>query len=104
MGFRFSAEDKYDQLPESILCYMQNFVQNRIDGLEELEAFVAVSDFDGIRDYCHKQVGVAGSYYCYKLEEIIKYIQYHARKNDIGPIQDVIEDLRSYLEDLAKKV
>lgn len=104
MSFSFKKEDDFKSLHPNIASYMKVFVEHRFEAYDNLVLLVKEQDFEKIRDLCHGQLGVAGSYKCYKLEEIILYIQSFARKEDIGPIEAVLPILHQYLMDLKSKV
>jgi hypothetical protein len=100
MSFSFQREDDYRNLHPKIATYMETFVKHRIEAFGELEVFVADENFEKIRDFCHAQLGVAASYRCFKLEELIKYIQEFARTEEITPIKDVLPIFENYLRKL----
>jgi hypothetical protein len=100
MSFSFKKEDDYKNLHPKIATYMEVFVQHRIEAFTKLKAYVADENFEKIRDFCHAQLGVAASYKCYKLEEIIKYMQEYARSEDIKPIREVLPVFETYLSEL----
>ncbi len=104
MGFEFKREDDFHNLHPNIASYMERFVNHRLDAFERFSHSVAIKDFKSIRDYCHGQLGVAGSYRCFQLEELILYIQDFARNEDITPIEEVLPIFKAYLENLKTKV
>ncbi len=104
MGFQFTKTDDYQSLHPNIASYMHDFVKHRVEAYEQLVSYVEIKDFSAIRDYCHGQLGVAGSYRCFKLEEIIRYIQKYARDESIAPIEEVLPLFKSYLKELEAHV
>ena len=104
MGFEFKKEDDFQNLHPNIASYMERFVTHRLDAFDKFSHFVETEDFKSIRDYCHGQLGVAGSYRCFQLEELILYIQDFARKEEIAPIKEVLPTFKAYLENLKTKV
>ena len=104
MSFKFTKQDEFQHLHPNITSYMGTFVENRINALDDLKQGVEQKDFSKIRDYCHNHMGVAGSYKCYKLEEIVGYIQDYARSGEIEPIVEVLPVLEEYLFDLKKRI
>ncbi|MAX65865.1 MAG: hypothetical protein QF441_01055 [Bacteriovoracaceae bacterium] len=100
MVFHFTTKDEHHSLHPNIKTYMQVFVKHRFLALEKLKTAVASEDIEGIRDFCHKQIGVAASYKCYRLEEITKYIQKHARKTELEPIKEILPVFEEYLKQL----
>ncbi len=100
MSFNFKRNDEFESLHPNIASYMTVFVENRLKAFFELEQAVSTADFERIRDFCHGQLGVAASYKCFKLEEIIIYIQGFARKEEMGPISEVLPVFRAYLDEL----
>ncbi len=104
MSFKFTKQDEFQKLHPNITSYMNTFVENRIKALEKLKQGIYEENFSIIRDYCHNHIGVAGSYKCYKLEEIVSYIQEHARQGEIEPIVEVLPILEAYLIDLKEHI
>ena len=104
MSFQFTKQDDFENLHPNIATYMKAFVKHRIEAYEQLLSYVEACDFEAIRDYCHGQLGVAGSYRCFKLEEIIKYIQKYAREESIEPIKEVLPSFQEYLNDLKSGI
>lgn len=100
MTFKFTKEDKINELPAPIKAHFKNFLNNRISQVESLEEAIEDEDFEEIRLFCHAQLGVAGSYKCHKLDELTRYIQHHARKEQLRPIKEVIPTLKDYLQGL----
>lgn len=103
MAFEFTVEDKVEELPGPIKSHFKAFVLNRINQFEILEEAIEEEDHEEIRLFCHAQLGVAGSYKCFKLEEVTKYIQDYARKEELQPIKDVMPLLKSYLQELRSQ-
>lgn len=100
MEFNFTKEDRYSELPLELRKYMKIFSKNRLKSFLELEQFVAEDNFKSICAFCHNQIGVAGSYKCYKLEEITLFIQVHARGQEIKPIREIMSLFKTYLDEL----
>lgn len=100
MAFAFTKEDKVDDLPPPIKAHFKTFVLNRMAQFEVFEEAISEDDYEEIRLFCHAQLGVAGSYNCFKLEEITLYIQDFARKEEMQPIKEVAPVLKQYLGDL----
>ncbi|MAZ48114.1 MAG: hypothetical protein CME65_06105 [Halobacteriovoraceae bacterium] len=101
--FKFSKEDKFENLPEKIRDYLPTFFENRLEDLSDLEYSIEKKDFRGVRDYCHKQVGVATCYNCFKLHEIVLYIQEQAKLENHANLLEVQPILRDYLTQLIRK-
>ncbi len=104
MTFKFERTDEFTSLHPNIANYMSVFVENRIKALGEIENAINGDDFQKIRDICHGQLGVAASYKCFKLEEIILYIQNFARKEEMTPIVEVLPVFKDYLDQLKASV
>ena len=104
MSFSFKKDDDFKNLHPNIASYMAVFVDHRIEAFTELKSFVETRNFQKIRDFCHGQLGVAASYKCFKLEELILYIQEFARTEEISPIADVLPIFETYLRELKSKV
>lgn len=104
MTFKFKRSDDFTSLHPNIATYMEVFVENRIKAFNELEGAVKSENFQKIRDYCHAQLGVAASYNCFKLEEVILYIQDFARKEEISPIIEVLPIFKDYLDHLKSTI
>ena len=104
MTFKFTKKDKYNDLHPNILNYMQTFVDNRIQSFEKLKISVDQKNLKGIRDFCHNNIGVAGSYKCFKLEEITYYVQSKAKAEDIDSIKDVLPIFNAYLQSLKREI
>lgn len=103
MKFIFSKEDKFEDLPEKIRDYLPTFFKNRWEDLKDLEDSIENKDFRGVRDYCHKQVGVATCYNCFKLHEIVLYIQEQAKQENHANLLEVQPVIREYLNQLHSK-
>ena len=97
MSFTFSAVDKFEELPSRIQEYLPTFFNNRWEDFLWFEKALQEKNFEVMRDYCHKQVGVATCYNCFKLYEITRYIQTHARAENYSEIKIVYPSLRDYL-------
>ncbi len=102
MSFSFTTQDEINKLHPSIADYFPTFLQHRIDAFKELEVFVTERNFEKIRDYCHKQIGVAANYKCFKLDEVTRYIQEFAREEKIQEIEDSLQVFNDYLVELEK--
>lgn len=100
LAFEFTKTDKLEDLPGPIKDHVKAFIRNRISQFEILKEAVEEEDFEEIRLFCHAQLGVAGSYNCYKLEEITLYIQDYARQEVLDPIKEIIPILEKYLTEL----
>ena len=104
MKFTFTKSDDIHNLHPDIKLYMENFVNNRIIGFSELQKAVTSNNHEGVRNFCHKQLGVAVSYNCHRLDEICRYIQDYARKEEMAPISAVMDEFEAYLKDLKSEV
>ena len=104
MSFIFTKIDLIHDLHSDLRDYMPNFIENRFKEFKELESAVSSNDIKSIRDYCHKQKGVAGSYNCFKLEEITDYMHEFALAGEITPIKEVLPILGSYLDELQASI
>lgn len=104
MSFKFEKSDDFKNLHPNIATYMNTFVTHRIEAFDKFTQYVDNSDFSKIRDYCHGQLGVAASYRCFKLEEVLKYIQRYAREEQIDPIKEVLPVFEEYLKNLKNQV
>lgn len=100
MNFEFTKEDFIFDLPEPIRKHLRTFSNNRLNQFEILQEAIVEEDFEEIRLFCHAQLGVAGSYNCFKLEEITLYIQELARNENLMSIKELMPVLKSYLEEL----
>ena len=96
--------DKISELPGPIKDHIKTFILNRIAQFETLKEAIEENDFEEIRLFCHAQLGVAGSYNCFRLEEITIYIQDYARQEIMDPIKEVVPVLDSYLKDLKSGI
>lgn len=100
MSFVFTKIDLLHDLHSDLRDYMPNFIENRFKEFKELESAVRSNDIKSIRDYCHKQKGVAASYKCFKLEEVTDYMHKFALEGEITPIKEVLPILKTYLDEL----
>ncbi len=101
--FSFTVEDQYEELEPALQEYMPHFVEHRIKELEGFDRAVNDLDFQAIREYCHKQEGIAASYKCYRLEEMAKFIHKFAKLEEIGPIIEVLPTLKEYFSVMQKR-
>ena len=102
MGFQFTRTDNINELPEPIKAHIKTFITNRVAQFEILREAIEEEEFEDIRLFCHAQLGVAGSYNCFKLEEVTLYIQDFARQEVMGPIAEVAPILEDYLKGLKQ--
>lgn len=100
INFNFTKMDDLAGLPERIKQYFPDYMQHRLQEYQQLKSALEQADFKGIREYCHKQIGVAACYHCYQLEEITRAIQAHARAGNLEPIADLVGVLEVYLHQL----
>lgn len=100
MSFTFSREDRFDELPPKIKEYLPVFIQNRWEDFLKFEKALAEKNFEMMRDYCHKQIGVATCYNCFRLYDLVLYIQEQARAENHEKLVEVFPELRTYLEGL----
>ena len=104
MSFNFTATDKIQELHQDIQNYLPKFIEHRFLEFTKFDEAVKNKDIESIRAYCHKQKGVAGSYKCYKLEEITNYMHDYALKGEIDEIVAVIPILKAYLYELKDSI
>lgn len=102
LDFQFTKNDNIDDLPAPIKGHMKTFITNRVSQFEILREAIDEEDFEEIRLFCHAQLGVAGSYNCFKLEEITLYIQDFARQEVMAPITAAAPILEGYLQELKQ--
>lgn len=103
MSFEFTREDEIESLEERVKNHFPTFAQNRWVEFTALEQAVESKDFGFIRDYCHKQLGVASCYHCHRLDELCRYIQDCARSENLIEIKQVMPILSNYLNSLTLK-
>ena len=104
MTFNFSVEDKFDELPPRIQAYLPTFFKNRWEDFLWFESALKDQNFKEIRDYCHKQIGVATCYNSYKLHEVVRHIQIHARAENFAEVKSAYISLRDYLIECKKRI
>ena len=100
MSFGFTQEDRFDELPKKIRDYLPNFFENRKQDFLDIENAFKELNFQTIRDYCHKQLGVAQCYNCFRLHEIVTVLQVYAREENEGQITAIYPELKKYLNTL----
>lgn len=101
MSFKFTKQDKVSELHPNITKFLGTFIQNRIDEYKLFKSAVDQNDMASVRMYCHKVVGIAASYKCYKLEEMALYIQKCSRENDVESIKSSICEFDAYMQEIS---
>lgn len=100
MSFEFTQNDNFEELPKKIRDYLPTFFENRNQDFKEIENAFIELNYQIIRDYCHKQLGVAQCYNCFKLHEIVTVLQSYAREENGVQVKAIYSQLKSYLNSL----
>jgi hypothetical protein len=101
MSFKFSKSDNISDLHPNISKFFPKFVNNRVEEYELFKVAVESGDMSSVRLYCHKVVGIAASYNCFKLEEISLYVQNCAKSDDMESIKTVLGVFDQYMTELS---
>ena len=100
MKFFFTTHDKFDDLTGRLREYFPTFVKHRKREFEDLLSALHRKELKVVRDYCHKQLGVAACYRCYQLEELTKNLRYLAQEEDWQGIEKLMPSFEQYLQEL----
>lgn len=100
MSFQFSKKDNIDGLPSGIKTSLPKVLDNRIKEFEEFKLALEDGNFSLIRDYCHKQKGVAACYNLFCLEEIIDYIHPFAHAENADAMKETLSVFEKYITEI----
>lgn len=100
MSFQFSTKDSIEALPAGIKGSLPKVLSNRVKEFEGFKLALLDGDFTQIRDYCHKQKGVAACYNLYCLEEIIDFIHPFAHSEDAESMKAVLPVFEKYIAEI----
>jgi hypothetical protein len=97
MGFQFSKKDNIEGLPAGIKGSLPKVLNNRVKEFVGFKTALMDGNFIEIRDYCHKQKGVAACYNLFCLEEIIDFIHPFAHSEDAESMKAVLPAFEKYI-------
>lgn len=117
LGYSFelpkSAKSKpslnYEQLNFSetevdaeIKPHIPNFIEARMNDMEQIEEFLKKSDFQSISKICHNIIGVAAPYGFSSLENIVRKMYLACVNQERDRVCDLLFEMRGYLTKFSK--
>ena len=98
--FSFTVEDRIDTLPEALRSHFPTFLDRRLTETQQLLDQLQRGDLSGIRNYCHRNCGVAASYHLYQFSEIVEELRRRSKRGEIHAqeLVELTEEILSYLK------